>query len=119
MGLELFDPNELSLLISFFIVITSIRLLKKDLSLVSFVFWVILPSFYLISLGSRMAFGSFILLILGLLYAQKVDFKMGTIFKFVFFISLIVAISIYVNGYTKLGERLKETTEQSREYSIN
>lgn len=108
-----FDPNELSLIIIFFVGITILRYLKKEINLLNFVIWITIPSFYLISLGSRMAFGSFMILLLGLMVTKKNQFSGQTFFKYFFLTVSAIVLTIYVLNFTKVGERLKETTEQS------
>ncbi len=119
LGLELFDPNELSLYVSLFIVITSIRFLRKELDTIKYILWISIPTIYLISLGSRMAFGNLIILILGLFVAQTNKFSASTLLKYGFAFVLMISVTMYVVDNTKVGERLKQTTEQYEDINLD
>lgn len=116
---ELFDPNELSLLINLLVVILSVRFIRNEINLLSFFLLMILPIYYIIFSGSRMAFGSFLILIIGLVFSFKEKMGFTLILKYLFIFLAISLVTFYVLENTVLGERLLSTTEQSAESFIN
>lgn len=118
-SVELFDPNELSLLVSLLVIIISIRYIRKEINLFYLILLLILPTYYTIFSGSRMAFGSFLILIMGLIFSFKERLGVIKIIKYLFIISIFSLLVFIVLENTIVGERLLNTAEQSSEALID
>lgn len=118
LSLELFDPNELSLLVNLLVVIISIRYLRKEIKLSKLLLLLALPTFFIVFSGSRMAFGTYIILIFGLFFSLREKIGVALIFKYLLLFSIISGLFFFVIENTVLGERLMGTIEQSSESTI-
>jgi hypothetical protein len=118
LSIELFDPNELSLLVNFLVVIISIRYIRKEIKLSKLLLLLILPTYYIIFSGSRMAFGSFVILIFGLFFSFTGKMGVIKILKYLLLFSTVLILFFFIVENTVLGERLIGTIDQSSESSV-
>ena len=113
LNVELFDPNEIGLLMNFLVAIISVRFIRSDINLLNLTLLMILPSFYIIFSGSRMAFGSFIILIVGIFFSFNERIGLKLVLKYLFILLILSLLIPFVLENTVLGERLLGTAEQT------